>query len=228
MRVVAIHQPNYLPWLGFFHKAARADLLIGLDTVQFTRGGVTNRNLILGPQGPLLLTVPVTRTGGAIRELEISPAARWQEKHYRSFAQCYRRAPFWGEHEPFLRSIYLERRWQHLADLNEAIIRYLLGALGIPTPYVRAAELGVDGGSTDLLVGLTRAMGGTTYLSGPSGREYLDESRFAGAGLGLAYHDFVHPVYPQGRRGEFVPNLSAFDLLLWAGPGYFREQVAAG
>ncbi|WP_374711834.1 WbqC family protein [Symbiobacterium terraclitae] len=220
MTVVAIHQPNYLPWIGFFHKLARADVYVSLDSVQFNPRSYTNRCQILGQGGPLLLTVPIGKEGRhrRIDELRIADHDRWAEKHYLSFERNYRRAPYWNEHGPFLRELYLERRWERLVDLNEAAIRYVMDYLGIRCPLVRASELGVEGQSTELLLGLTRAVGGTVYLSGPTGRQYMDESRFAAEGVGLRYNEFVYPTYPQHRSPEFVPNLSVFDLLLNLGP----------
>lgn len=219
MSVVTIHQPNYLPWIGFFAKMAQADVCVMLDCVQYAKGSVTNRNLVLGPQGPLLLTVPVShRFGATVAEVELPAGRRWAEKHYRTLETCYRRAPFWREHEPFLRSVYLEREWRLLAELNEAIIRYLFAYLGIGAPLVRASTLGASGAGTELLVDLTRRAGGRTYLSGPSGRNYLAEDRFAEAGLRLEYFAFEHPVYDQGGRSAFVSHLSALDLVMHQGP----------
>jgi len=226
--VVAIHQPNYLPWIGFFHKLARADVFVSLDSVQFNPRSYTNRCQIRGPGGPLLLTVPVGREGRfrPIDQVRIVDQDRWAEKHYLSFERNYRRAPYWAEHGRFLHELYVERRWERLADLNEAAIRYVMGYLGLRCQLVRASELGVEGQSTELLLKLTRAVDGTVYLSGPTGRQYIDEARFAEEGVGLVYHAFVHPTYPQHRAPPFVPNLSVFDLLLNLGPESRRLVLA--
>jgi hypothetical protein len=231
MSVVAIHQPNYMPWIGFFHKFAHADVAVLLDSVQFPRRGVTHRNYVLGPQGPLLLTVPVASPpyDCPIADVAVADHGGWAEKHFRSLEHCYRKAPFWADHAPFLRSVYLERPWALLADLNETIIRHLFEYLAIRTPLVRASALGGEGAATDLLIDLTRRAGGSTYLSGPSGRTYMHEEQFARAGIGLVYHTFEHPVYAQGARQEFVPRLSALDLVMHEGPAsraIFRAGVA--
>lgn len=220
MTVVAIHQPNYLPWIGFFHKIAQADVFVSLDSVQFNHRTYTNRCQVHGPGGPLLLSVPIGKEGRyrPIDELRIVDHDRWAEKHYRTFEINYRRAPYWSEHSPFLRHLLLEQSWERLVELNETAIRYVMEYLGIRCPLVRASDLGVEGASTDLLLELTRAVGGTVYLSGPTGRQYMDEARFAAAGVGLRYHEFVHPTYPQHRTVNFVSHLSIFDLLLNMGP----------
>lgn len=225
MTVVAIHQPNYLPWLGFFHKLAQADRFVSLDSVQYTRTGFTNRSQILGPRGSLPLTVPVLTKGhyhSPITAIELNPTIRWAAKHLRALTQSYGRTPHWAAHAPFLQTVYEATTWQRLIDLNEALLRHLLAALEIDIPFLRASELGAAGQSTDLLIDLTRRASGTVYLSGPSGRQYLDPAAFAAAGLTLRFSDFVHPVYDQGGRGNFVPRLSALDLVLHHGPASRR------
>jgi hypothetical protein len=224
--IVTIHQPEHLPWLGFFNKVDQADVLVLLDVVQYRKDYFQNRNRILGPNGPQWLSVPVVRRGyteGVLRDLEINNAVRfhngvdWRRKHWKAIEHAYRRHPYFEVIEPFLAGVY-RREWILLADLNEAIIRAFVNFLKIETRVVRASDLLVEGRASQLLASICRATGARTYLSGPTGTEYLDESPFRSAGIQVRYHAFEHPTYPQRRRGEFVPQLSTLDLLCNCGP----------
>jgi hypothetical protein len=218
--IVTIHQPEHLPWLGLFHKIDKADLFVLLDVVQFRKNYFQNRNRILGPNGPLWLTVPVMMKGHTVATIEttlINNQVDWQKKHSKTIAACYGRHPNTDCVIPRIEEIYT-REWTYIADLNEALIREFMAILGISTPAVRASELGVTGNGSDLLLNITRRVNADVYLSGPSGRDYLDESLFDVAGIQVRYEEFHHPIYPQHQRSDFSSHLSTLDLLCNCGP----------
>lgn len=218
--IVTIHQPEHLPWLGFFHKMRRADRFVILDNVQYRTNYFQNRNRVLGANGPFWLTVPVRSRGhvaSSIADIEIDGSQAWGERHRKSLEACYGRHPHFRRYADVLRTI-LDSPWQRLADLNLAIIEAFRSALDIGTPMVRASELGVEGRGSELLLAICERMGAATYLSGPSGRDYLDESLFANRGIAVQYHEFHHPVYPQRGANEFVSHLTALDALANLGP----------
>jgi hypothetical protein len=218
--IVTIHQPEHLPWLGFFHKMRRADRFVILDNVQYRTNYFQNRNRVLGANGPFWLTVPVRSRGHvatSIADIVIDGSQAWGERHRKSLEACYGRHPHFRRYADVLRTI-LESPWQRLADLNLAIIEAFRSALDIGTPMVRASELGVEGRGSELLLAICERMGAATYLSGPSGRDYLDESLFANRGIAVQYHEFHHPVYPQRGANEFVSHLTALDALANLGP----------
>jgi hypothetical protein len=214
---VAIHQPHYLPWLGYLAKWAQADVFIFLDTVQYERNGWQNRNRIKTKDGPQWLTVPVSAPlGTTIAEVAIDARQDWARRHLRAIELAYARAPWADRYRPELRAFY-ERKWTALAPLAVASATWLAGAAGVQTPARLASELGVTvTDPTERLVALCRAVGGTTYLAGRDGARYMDLRRFADAGLEVLAQAYSHPVYPQAH-GEFVPNLSALDLVLMNG-----------
>ena len=218
--IVTIHQPEHLPWLGFFHKMRRADRFVILDNVQYRTNYFQNRNRVLGANGPFWLTVPVRSRGhvaSSIADIEIDGSQAWGERHRKSLEACYGRHPHFARYADELRTI-VESPWSRLADLNLAIIEAFRSALDIGTPMVRASELGVEGRGSELLLAICERMGAATYLSGPSGRDYLDESLFANRGIAVQYHEFHHPVYPQRHANEFVSHLTALDALANLGP----------
>ena len=213
--IVAIHQPNYLPWLGYFYKIASCDMFVLLDNVQYSKNGFINRNKIKTPQGTAWLTVGALTKGRyeqLINEVEINNSLPWSSIHEKSISQGYSNAPYFKNYISFFEDIY-HRKWEGLVDLNEALIKVICQILGIRSvEFTRASELNVPGQSTELLVNICKAVGSDTYLSGPSGQKYMDEELFEREGISLRYSDFKHPAYTQ-LWGDFIPNMSIIDLL---------------
>jgi WbqC-like protein family len=214
---VAIHQPQYMPWLGYLAKWADADVFVFLDTVQYEKNGWQNRNRIKTTAGPRWLTVPVhARLGTPIADVTLDDAQRWRPRHLRAIEHAYGAAPYLACHHDALARLY-ETAWTHLAPLAAATAEWLARAVGVRTPVQRASGLGVTATEpTERLIALCAAVGADTYLAGRDGARYMDLERFATAGIRVLYQDYTHPVYTQ-LHGEFVPNCSALDLLLTHG-----------
>ena len=224
--IVCIHQPAYLPWLGYFDRVAASDLFIFLDTVQFERNSFTNRNRIKTANGPIWLTVPVrlkNHLEKSVIEIEIDNSQSWKKKHLRSIEQNYRKAPgFAGKFER-LRLLYTPDDTR-LAELCYRQLLFWLSELKIATRVVRSSELGVTGSKSDLVLSLCKEVGANVYISGPFGRDYLVKRRFGEAKIEIRYRDFVHPVYPQ-LFGDFVPAMAVVDYWMnCAGPGIFGKE----
>ena len=139
-------------------------------------------------------------------------ARDWHDRHRDQIRSAYGNHPHFDFVFPGLERLYVHE-WRYLADLNEAIIRHFTSLLGITTPIVRASQLDVVGSSSSLLLHISRRVGADVYLSGPSGRDYLDESMFEAARVEVRYQEFRHPTYPQYGRTDFSSNLSTLDLL---------------
>ena len=219
MTTASIHQPQYVPYLGFFHKLANSDVHVLLDNVQFHRRGLQHRNKIKTSTGAQWLTVPVSSSSREVLgEVRVSQTEPWQDKHGKTLSLNYARAP----HFPALGKELVDllgKPWDRLCELNEALIRWVMQATGIRTELVRASDLGVDGTRTDLLVELCRAVGADRYVSGPGGRRYMELDRFDGAGVEVVWQEFTHPTYEQLFPSVgFVPDLSIVDSLLCCGP----------
>jgi hypothetical protein len=221
--VVAIHQPNFLPWLGWFDKLARADVFVLLDHVQFprtSRGTYVNRVKLLVGGKDAWVTAPIARAGGSVQridEVRLDDAQAWRDKLLRTVEHSYRRAPAYDDVFPLVREI-LERPTDRLADLNEHGVRTIARGLGLDeSKFVRSSTLGTSAHATDLLIELTKAVGGTAYLAGNlAGSTYQEDEKFERAGIELRYQRFEQPEYPQ-QVEQFVPGLSAIDALLNVG-----------
>ncbi len=214
---VAIHQPQYLPWLGHFAKLAAADCWIFLDTVQYEKNGWQNRNRIKTPRGAQWLTVPVrARLGTLIRDVEIDAGQPWQRKHLEALRVNYARAPHFARYFGDLERL-LRRPWRLLADLNVEVTRFLAGALGLSRRMVRASELpAASADPTGRLLDLCRAVGADSYLAGQDGARYMDLEQCRGSRVAVWGQEYQHPTYTQ-LDGDFLPFLSVVDLLLTHG-----------
>lgn len=226
---VAIHQPECLPWLGFVDKIRQSDIFVLLDSVQFEKNYFQNRNRIRTAAGVQWLTVPVLtkgQFGQAINDVRIRTAEPWQRRHCRGLALSYGRAPFFDRYFPAMSRIY-EQAWELLADFNVAVIDWLARAFGYERRFVLASSLSVEGKSSELLARLCVALDAGVYLSGVSGRDYLDETPFREAGIAVRYQEFRHPVYRQCYE-PFIPQMSSLDLLFNVGPEAPAVLEAAG
>lgn len=222
--IVALHQPHFLPWLGYLDRMRQADLFIVLDHVQFERRNYQNRTRIKVDGNAQWITVPVRQQSQQERivdkRVDNPPPgeARWWGAHLcRTLRHAYRNAPFFADYAPGLFAI-LESRWERLVDLDRATLDFLRDAFGIRTPLAASSGLGVAGAKSELILNLCRAVGADTYLAGMGGsRHYLDRDAFAAAGVTIAWQAFEHPRYRQDG-GEFIAGLSALDLLFNEGP----------
>jgi hypothetical protein len=220
--IVAIHQPNFLPWLGYFDKLARADVFVLLDNVaaQQTGGAYTNRVEVLVGGKRSWLTVPIARGSEArrrIADLRVVASSPWRRKITATIEQNYARAPFFDAVMPTVHAL-LDTPGDLLADFNIAALTTIADLLRLDRRrMVRASTLDVPGAGTDLLIAIIRAVGGTTYLCGGGAGGYQDDAKFAAAGIALQYQDFRHPVYPQVNAADFAAGLSVVDALMNCG-----------
>jgi hypothetical protein len=216
---VAIMQPTYLPWIGYFAMIDRVDRFVYLDTVQFTRRSWQQRNRIKTAQGELMLSVPVFSKGmrdQTIAETRVDWQSGFAKKHLKSIETAYRRAPFFETYFEPLRERYNPEA-ATLADFTIDIIDFLCGAFGIRTPRGRSSSLPGEGRQATLLASICKGMGASQYLSAPGSRDYIEQAHaFERAGVTVSYHEYDHPTYQQGS-GPFLPHMAAIDLLFRCG-----------
>lgn len=215
------HQPNYLPYPGFFQKIASSDEFLVVDTTQFVKRGPfgwIHRNRIGTPNGPIWLSLPVLHKGKyeqSIQDTQFNPRVDWQRKHWKSLEWNYGKAPFWDRYAPSLRELY-QQSWSHLARFNQAVITWFLRELEIDRPVHIASELQARGKATEYILAFCQELGAKSYISGVHGRDYLDLEQFPAAGIELRFQEYSPPRYQvQGRDRE--ENLSLLDMMFWCG-----------
>ena len=218
-RRVVINQSNYIPWKGYFDLIHDADVFVFYDDVQFTKNDWRNRNLLKGPRGLQWLSVPVgRRVHRRISDVSVAPG-QWQEQHWKTITQLYRRAPFFAAYAEAFRPIYLTRRWDRLSELNQHLIEKIAReCLGITTEFVHSASIPSSRTGQDRVLDLLSALGATEYLSGPAGKAYLEPTRFDECGITLTWKDYSgYPEYAQFHP-PFEHRVSVLDLLFQVGP----------
>jgi hypothetical protein len=227
--IVAIHQPNYFPWLGYFHKLLHSDVFVLLDHVQLSKSSYTPRVQILCQGKPSWLSVPVLKSGKfgqAIYETECDTRSHWQAKHLKTLQANYARHPYWGEVFQFVEPL-LSTPASNLAHINVNIVRELGRALGAQCRFVRSSELPLAAAQRDdMLVEITKLVGGDRYLHGSSGARYQETSVFENAGIQPVAQDFRHRMYPQHCTAEFTAGLSVLDCLFNLGFEGTRSLLA--
>ncbi|MEV3925897.1 WbqC family protein [Actinomadura coerulea] len=227
-RVLVAHQPAYLPWQGFFSRLLDGvDELVLLDHVQFSERGWQNRNLVRNAAGPrpVRLTVPVRRRfGQSIADVELADQP-WAQRHWRTLSQTYARAPYWPHYRQPLQAVY-DSPWQRLAALNEALLRLLLEAFGLPVRLVSSTTLAPRGKQTAMLIDLCRRRDATVLRVGTGAVTYLDQALLAEHGIETQIATYTHPRY--GTARGWMPGLSALDLLLHEGPDNAASVLCDG
>lgn len=214
---VVVHQPDFIPYLGFFHRLLWADVWVVLDDVQLNREGWVHRDRIKTPYGPKWLSIPLKK--GPLQRTIVAvetSSTEWREEHLRKWYDAYSKAPHAKCIMALLEAIYACKS-SSLANFTLHSIDILLKTLNIFIPRIlRSSEMNVQGSSNALVANLVQQCGGTRYLSGIGAHTYFDPAPYAEAHIEVVWQNFVHPVYPQ-LHGEFIPSLTTVDTLFNCG-----------
>jgi hypothetical protein len=216
--VVSVHQPNYIPWMGYFYKIQKSDMFVILDDVQYIRRGFINRNRIKTHQGISWLTVPVENKGNYgcdINEIKIKNDLIWKKDHLKNIEMNYKRSNFFNDYYDVFKSC-LMKDYGRLAELNIDLIKTICRLLNIKTEMVLSSALNINETSTERIIGICEAFGADTYLSGSGGAKYQDEKMFEDHSIKLVYSHFTEKPYKQ-LWGDFSGGLSVIDYIFNCG-----------
>jgi hypothetical protein len=220
---VVILQPSYIPWRGYFHQIALADIFVFYDDVKYDKNGWRNRNRIKTPSGSQWLTIPVLtarleQDQIPINQIKIDTSKNWAKKHWNALLTSYHKAPFFREIVPLLEQVYNSQP-ELLSEFTIPLTIHLARRLGIEkTQFIQSSSLtGVIGKKTDRLISILTNLGATEYISGPAAKDYLEEEKLRSNGIQLKYMVYDYPEYPQFYP-PFDSNLSILDLMFMTGP----------
>tara|TARA_Y100001978_G_scaffold200321_1_gene216367 strand:- start:724 stop:1413 length:690 start_codon:yes stop_codon:yes gene_type:complete len=219
MKRVAIMQPTYLPWHGYFELISSVETFVFLDSVQFSKRSWQQRNLIKTPQGLAWLTVPVLSKGKRtqlIKDTLINKESNFITKHIKCIEKNYAKASFY-ESESKILFENMNSEYDNISDLNINLIMHISSRLNIKTNFIRSSSLDHIGTKSDLLASICSILGASEYISTPGSKIYLEESEsFKNINLPIKYFEYSKPIYKQ-LWGDFLPNLSIIDMLFNCG-----------
>jgi hypothetical protein len=224
MHSVAIHQPNYIPWAGYFSKMSQCDAFVFLDDAQFTKNGFINRNRIKTPHDVKWLTVPVhAKLGKAINETNCANQI-WPKKHLKTLKSAYGRSSYYDEIITWFKEILSEAS-ENIAEVNMRILKEIGTKMRFSCRFYRSSNLQVPGKGDDRLINIIRKIGGNEYVSGYGGDNYQNTEKFSACGIRLKYYYFEHPIYEQ-LWGPFIRGLSIIDMLFNCGFEQVRSMIS--
>lgn len=222
-KTIVIHQPDFIPYLGFFERILFCDLFVTLDHVQLLKRGWHNRDQIKGPNGAHWLTIPINRTDSAppINQAIIEYSQKWPEKHLKTITQFYKKAPFFDLVFPDISTLYNQKH-SLLIDFNMALLTFFLKFFSISTEIIFSSQLNIQTHKSQLIFDIVKQQKGTHYLTGTGSKDYLEETLFTDAGITVYWKEFHSFVYPQ-LHGEFIPYLSCLDFAMNCGPNLHQK-----
>jgi hypothetical protein len=219
--ITAIHQPNYIPWLGYFYKIYQSDVFVFLDDAQFSSEGMHNYHYIKTPQGAFRLKIPVAqKMGDKIYEVKTKDDLGWKEKHLKTLVNNYRKATHFEEVFFDFKKL-IEQDYSSLSTMNIEIIRFLCAKLGITTKFLISSELKMESVREEKILDICTKLNAAVYYSGTGARAYQNEENFLKRNIELRYSVYKPFEYPQ-FFGDFQTNVTVLDYLMHCGYDWVR------
>lgn len=227
--VISIHQPDYIPYLGYFYKIAQSDKFVFLDDAQYSNDNMHNWNKIKTPQGELRLKIPVeNHLGDPINKVRTKNELGWREKHLKTIEMNYLKAPYFQEIFPQFKSLLLEE-YSSIAELNIAINKWIAKSFGFKTKFYKSSDMNINTVREERVIDICVNLGGTVYISGHGASVYQEEEHFISRGVALQYTDYEAIEYNQlWKKVGFVPYMSVLDFIFNNGFNWAMvEQLVA-
>lgn len=221
---ISIHQPDYIPYLGYFYKIYLSDKFVYLDDAQYSNNNLHDKNRIKTANGETTLKIPVEhRFGDPINKVKTRDNLGWKQKHLKTILMNYKKAPFFDEIYPAFEELLL-RDYPSLSELNISINNHFIKSFGLTQNIFRSSELGISSSREERVIDISSALGGDEYISGHGASVYQDPEHFLERGIKLTYTDYKPIEYRQLWK-DFIPNMSVLDYVFNC--GYDWEQVVS-
>ena len=224
---LGIHQPQFLPWINYFLKIEECDYFVLLDSVDYQKNGLQNRNQIKTINGKSWLTVPVeNKLGCKISDIKILNTNNWKKKHLGTIHQFYSKASQFNNYYPELKKIY-DKDWTLLSNFNFELIKMMMSWLNIRTPLVLSSQLNLTGKSNELIINICNKLNADTYISGDGAKNYLDQNLFEKSNINLTFNSkYTIKQYNQLYREQgFMNDLSAIDIIFNCGDSWKKYLI---
>lgn len=230
--IVGMHQPNMMPWIGYFYKIFQSDIFILVDDIQFIKSGSSYTNSVsFNERGKTIkLTVPIKRVKGVTQNInEITPLDNeWKRKYKKRIELAYCKCKYYKKEKEFIFDLITNSCSNH-AQYNIHFIKEISRRLNLSTEIKISSEMKVEeiASATDRIIKLAKAVDATHYISGRGGNNYQNHKLYEDNGLNLIYSNFIDFEYEQYRTQEFVKGLSIIDAIFNIGfenlESHFKE-----
>jgi hypothetical protein len=221
MTKIAILQPNYIPWKGVFDLINKVDVFVFYDDVQYTVKDWRNRNVIKTQNGTKWLSVPVIHKGRRdqlICEALINNTEDWQMNHYKTIKFSYAKAKYFDQYHYILEDIYLNNKWNKIADLDIFTTKIIAEALGINVEWAKSSDLNFDGNKDgEKVLKICKHFNADYFINGPSSKQFMNEKLFNENDVQLSYMEYNYEEYNQ-LYPPFNHFVSVLDTLFNCGP----------
>jgi len=213
LKIIGIHQPGYLPWLGFFKKMLNSNIFVYFDDVSFVKNNYYNRNLIKTNVGPLQLTIPIKmKKESKINDVKIDFTQKWQLKHKKSIRNNYSKTKYFNNYINFIEELY-EKKFEKLIDVNTELIEFLKKEFSIKSKTIFSSELNVTGSASERILEICKLLDAEKYITGTVwAKKFLNIQDFKANNISVEFQEFIHPEYEQ-LNSNFIPNMASIDLL---------------
>lgn len=220
--IVSIHQPDYIPYIGYFYKIYKSDIFVFLDDAQFSNDNMHHWNRIKTPQGECRLKIPVDyEFGDSITEVRTKDELKWKEKHLKTIEMNYKKAKYFDDFFPSFKEILMSD-YSSLAEQNIALNKFICNKIGIKTIFKRSSEMEITSRKEERVIDICADFNADEYISGNGAKAYQKDEDFSNRGVKLTYTKYQPFEYQQLWK-EFIPNLSVIDYIM--NMGYDWEKV---
>ncbi len=228
---LAVMQPYFLPYLGYFDLANKVDLWIVYDASKYIRHGWMNRNRVLHPTSRwqyVVAPVKKHRFGTPIRQIELASGVDWKIRLFRQLEHYRMDAPHYDAVVSLLKDA-LAGTDHSLAHVNTCLFQQMCQWLRITTQIRVFSEMNLSIGpvqsTEELALAICRAVGAAEYINRPGGADQFHEANFVGSGIKLTFQSFVNMTYPCGRAHRFEPDMSIVDVMMWNSPEAIKRYL---
>lgn len=218
MKILASHQPDFFPYMGYFYKMFQSDIFVFSDNVQYSKSGRHNYNEILTANGARRLTLPIHYHCADINQIEIAADHSTINTILKTLWQEYKKADYFSDVFPVIENLLCKApKAKNLAEFNIECLLEFAERFGLDSrTFILSSELELKGRKDDRILDMCRTVGADVYYSGTAAMDYHIENDYAANGVKLICSDYQPLEYKQ-VGGKSVPNMSCIDYVMNCG-----------
>jgi len=228
---VAVMQPYFFPYLGYYQLVKAVDTFVFFDDVNFIKRGWINRNQLLEKNHGYLFSVPLSKVSQnqKIKDTELCEFIKWRQDFLKVIEHNYKKAPFFKQVHPWLADFLQSESYQTISELAIGSVQATMKYLGIEKSYLKSSELPYckDQGTPaqDKILSICELLGANTYINPRNGGPLYQKEGFSSKKIDLSFLCMNEVEYSQFSPESFVPYLSMIDVLMFNDPETIKQYL---